>query len=146
MILLFIAGVLLGKSFVPSPPKLQPNIPVLPVAYPDNSNTVVFIRGERWGVWFGAKDEFLNFANVYGLTDCKPKHIFIENGLNYENQRDTFFHELLHAGACGPDGNLKNKYYNSETENGHEGIYKISQFTTELLHTNPELARYFAGQ
>lgn len=138
-IILLSAGFLMGFLAFYHPPTTPVRV------YRDNSAETLFVRGERWYIVIGQKDEVFDMINVIGYTVCGGHTIYIHNGLNYENQRDTIFHELLHAGACG-SADVWNKFYNSETETGHEGIYKISQFTTELLHTNPELARYLAGQ
>jgi hypothetical protein len=71
--------------------------------------------------------------------------IIVRNSLTYGNQRDTVLHELLHAGTCSEDGQVHNLYYNSSSEEAHEGIYKIADYMTSLLHDNPEFARYLAG-
>lgn len=117
-----------------------------PRLYGDMTGTALFIRGTRWSLLVGTKDEELDRESSYGQTDCPNYTIFIRGDLNYENQRDTIFHEALHAGTCDTKGYLHNTYYNSPNALTHEGIYKISQFTTELLSSNPELARYLAGR
>lgn len=116
--------------------------------YANGSATAVFIRGNRWHIRIGYPDtnRFLKIMTSYGNTDCANHIIDVAANLNIGNQRDTILHELYHAGTCDEGGETHNLYWNSDTAYGHEGIYKISQFTTSVLHDNPELARFLIGQ
>jgi len=136
---------IVGLVFWPTPkPVIQVVSPPKPVSYENNSINAVFVRGDRWNILVGTKDDVLQVESAYGYTDCSQQNIYIASSLTYGNQRDTILHELLHAGTCDTDGNLRNTYYNSD--DGHGSIFKIANYISTLLHDNPELARYLAGQ
>lgn len=116
-----------------------------PVLFANTSEQLLFIRGQRWSVQI-QDNVFFRLSGAYGITDCKRKVIYLEPNLEYMAQRDALLHELFHAGTCDEAGVIHNKFWNSESEEGHEGIYKISDFMTSLLHDNPELGRYLIGQ
>jgi len=113
---------------------------------PNKTDITVNLRGVRWGIGIGFRDDILDTLQLYALTNCSKHLIYLRGDLNYENQRDAIIHELLHAGTCDNDGNSHNMFYNSTNEVDHEGIYKIATFLTSLLDGNPELALYLAGQ
>lgn len=125
---------------------LWPSSPSAPKAYINGTSNVVMVRGNRWGIAFGVNDAVLDMLGMYGITDCANKMVYVHGSLNAANQRDAVLHELLHAGTCDEAGKSHNKFYNSETEAGHEGIYKIADYMSTLLHDNPELATYFSGE
>lgn len=140
LVTILIVGILIVGSIF-----LWARKPKTMAVYSDNSAATVFVGSHEWNMVFGGHDKLLDLLNVYSITDCKDKEIFFRSGLSYMNQRDSVYHELLHANTCDDLGNVHNLYYNSDTENGHEGIYKITDFTVTLLHNNPELAHYLAG-
>lgn len=124
---------------------------------------VIFVRGHRWNTAEGLTvisvskgkqetvDEYLDDLGkgekFYGITDCPDNLILIHSNLSRANERDDLMHELLHAGTCdGATGRIDNFYYNSTNEEQHEGIYRISQYITELFHENPELVKYFISE
>jgi hypothetical protein len=92
-------------------------------------------------------DEILNFHHALGETYCQDATILVKKDLPYAEERDTVMHELLHAGTCteSKDGKIDNLYYNSSSQDSHEGIYRIAQYITELEYENPELTHYLAG-
>lgn len=106
----------------------------------------VFIRGHQWGIIENQPtDIFLDKADVYAFTDCTQQAIFVREGMSNANERDTLLHELLHAGTCD-DGKPDNLYWNSTSQESHEGIYKISNYLSELLYENPDLVKYLVGK
>lgn len=119
----------------PAPPPVP--APAVPKVYADGVGEAVFIRGSRWGIVVGKKDEILDVLGMYALTDCPSKRIYVHSSLTIANQRDTILHELLHAGTCDEEGKLHNKFYNSDDEADHAGIYKIANYMSELLHEKP---------
>lgn len=137
----FVLGcVLMLLVMWPSPP------PSAPKVYANATVQMVMVRGNEWAVLFGSEDPILDLAGFYGITDCAHQKIYIHGSLNMANQRDSVLHEILHAGTCDEAGNSHNRFYNSDTDAGHEGIYKIADFMSTLLHDNPELAIYFSGE
>jgi len=108
---------------------------------------ILFIRGHRWVVILD-ETNYMDNHHIFGETNCKDEEILVKSGLTVANQRDTLFHEILHAGTCteSKDGDVNNLYWNSSTPEKHEGIYRLSQYLTELFYENPELVKYLAGQ
>lgn len=117
----------------------------VPTLYPNDSVVSVWVLGNEWRLTFGKHDDILDMLRAYALTDCAHKSINIHNNLTYMNQRNTIFHELLHAATCDEAGQVHNYYFNSTDEDSHGGFYKIADFTTTLLHDNPELAKYLTN-
>lgn len=126
----------------PETPKMvaQPIAAVQP--FENGSGEAIYIRGSRWVLLIGREDEMLDLMGMYGETNCSTKKVYIHGSLDLSNQRDTVIHELLHAGTCDESGHVHNKFYNSENEADHEGIYKIADYFTTLLHDNPDLGKY----
>lgn len=108
--------------------------------------TLIFVRGHQWVVVENKEStKFLTDNNLAGYTDCAQNAIFLTQKETAADERDTLLHELLHAGTC-EDGKSNNLYWNSTTSEDHEGIYKISDYFSDLFYENPELAKYLAGQ
>lgn len=137
----FLLGVLLtfwvGFLFWPSPQK-----PLAPQPYENGYAQFIHIRGSEWTIKIGTEDDLLDLLGMYGITDCATKKVYIHGSLDIANQRVSISHELLHAGTCDETGHVHNKFFNSESETDHEGIYKISEYFTSLLHDNPDLAKF----
>lgn len=114
--------------------------------YGDSSTHFLFIRGNRWTLEVTEQSPFDIFSNAYGFTDCKARKITLKSNLDYTTQRDAIIHEVFHAGTCDTNGKAHNLYWNSSTEISHEGIYRISDYLTQILHDNPEFTNYLAGQ
>jgi hypothetical protein len=138
-LVIFIAGTVFGSLFT-----ARPQNPTLTANFVDGKSYAVFVRGDRWGIQVGKADAMLDMLGMYGITDCRSKKIFVRSALSFENQRNTILHELLHAGTCDEQGLSHNKFYNSDSEENHEGIYKIANYISELLITNPELSPYLS--
>lgn len=84
-----------------------------------------------------------------GATNCGMRHIWIAKGYNGSAERRLLMHELTHAMVCtGADNGFSaaNMYYNSTTNDDHEGIYKFTILWSELLQRNPGLALYLGNQ
>jgi hypothetical protein len=82
-----------------------------------------------------------------GYTRCDTHHIEINEGSG-DKQRETLVHEIFHAYVCNTSDQYFlpfNKYYNSKTETGHEGIDRVAYVITDALSRNPGLAAYLAG-
>lgn len=135
---------LLVYLYVILPPKQTLVVRKLGHTYANGSIETIFIRGDRWSIAVGIFDDVLDNGGFIGYTECEDKTIYVHGSLTYMNQRDTVLHEILHAGTCDTEGNPHNKFFNSDTEAGHEGIYKIAHYMTEVLHDNPELATYLS--
>jgi hypothetical protein len=130
-----------GYVVVQPPPAPEVTTPE-PYVYPDNTQFQIWVHGVRWYVVLGQNDNILRLLNLGALTECKSQVIFVKNGMTAFQQRVSMLHEVLHAGACGANGEINNKYYNSDTQEGHEGIYKISDFMISFIHDNTEFAKY----
>jgi hypothetical protein len=139
----FVLGVLLGVSGLHCFQSAE--VPSHLITYPDLSRHFIFVRGNRWSLEIEGPNDLQKYNNTYGTTDCSTKTIYLEDGLGYLVQRDALLHELLHAGTCDKSGKTHNKFWNSTTEADHEGIYKISDYLSTLLHDNPELSHFLAG-
>lgn len=109
--------------------------------------TTIYIRGHEWSIVTGSpiNDQILESLHFYGLTDCKRRDIFLSDDQPISDERNSLLHELLHAGTCR-DGDVHNLYWNSSSPEAHEGIYRLADYLTDLLHENPELTKYMAGQ
>lgn len=82
---------------------------------------------------------------IVGHTSCSARTIVIaRNGLGIRRQT-ILMHELSHAAVCGDDFHPNNMYYNSTTNEDHEGIYKFAEIWSEMLRRNPALARYMGA-
>lgn len=155
MVVSFAVGGILGYSFVEGTTQTVSKTNEIP--------DIIFVRGHRWNVAQGLTvisgpdgkpetvdavlDELGEKEKFYGITDCPENVILIHSDLSRANERDDLMHELLHAGTCdGATGKIDNFYYNSTDQQQHEGIYKISQYITELFHENPELVKYFISE
>lgn len=135
LVALLIVGVCLGYGLGEKHLHVTSSIP-----------SVIFVRGHRWDVVENADtDKVLDKAGLYAVTDCTQQAIFIQEGLSSGNERDTLLHELLHAGTC-EDGSIHNLYWNSTDEKDHQGIYKISNYLSELLYENPDLVKYLVSR
>lgn len=82
-----------------------------------------------------------------GYTDCARKHIYISR--ESDRKATSIMHEVSHAVVCtdASEGfTVNNMYYNSKTNDGHEGIYAWSDVWSEILQRNPDLANYIVKQ
>lgn len=103
----------------------------------------VYVRGELWRIHQVTDLAIPDNGSVYtGVTDCKEHEILIQIYIPQAIQRETLIHELLHAGTCFDNDDVHNLYWNSKTEEGHEGIYKLGWYLSDLLKENPELTAY----
>ena len=135
---LVVFGFMFGKHFS--------SLPQQTLLFADNSNTAVYVRGDRWAILTGNHDALLNIINAYGITDCANKQIYIANSLSKGNLREVVLHELLHAGTCDNKGQTHNLFYNSSSPENHEGIYKIADYISSLLSNNPDLSKFLSGE
>jgi hypothetical protein len=136
------ALIILALAFVLWPSSPKPVVQVAVQPYKNGYANFIDIRGNKWILKVGTEDEMLDILGMYGITDCATKRVYVHGSLDIVNQRSTITHELLHAGTCDEAGHVHNKFFNSESETDHEGIYKIADYFTTLLHDNPELAKY----
>lgn len=106
----------------------------------------VYVRGHEWNIVRDPYDDaILDMRSEAGETDCKRQDIFIRSHMIEPEQRNALLHELFHAGTC-EDGDVYNLYWNSTSEATHEGIYRIADYLSDLLHENPDLTKYLAGE
>lgn len=147
---ILLTGVLLGgvggwAIFAPLPSAskgptiVAKTIPAIPYS--------IYIRGHAWNIITQDKsnDKIMSVAGVDGLTDCKRHDIFLSDYQSSSSMRNSFIHELLHAGTCA-DGDVHNLYWNSSSEDAHEGIYRLADYLSDLFHENPQLTKYLAGE
>jgi hypothetical protein len=139
----FLVGVLLTVcGFILWPTTPKPVVELVEQPYQNGYAQFIYVRGTKWIFLVGTDDEMLDLMGMYGETNCATKKVYIHGSLDYMNQKNTIVHELLHAGTCDESGHVHNKFYNSESDVDHEGIYKIADYFTTLLHDNPELAKH----
>lgn len=86
-------------------------------------------------------------VGTLGYTRCDTRHIELNSGL--EDKREVLLHEILHAYVCNSSDEYFlpfNKYYNSKSENSHEGFDRIAEVMKDALQRNPQLAAYEVGK
>lgn len=100
------------------------------------------VMGIRWRV---EQVHFPESTGLLALTEC-DKHVLLidPNGVH---PRQSLIHELLHASVCRYNAKTRefesdNLWYNSKTQDGHEGFNNIAGVISELLARNPQLAQY----
>lgn len=103
----------------------------------------VDVLGVQWRV------DVVRFPDpsIQGFTEC-DKHVILMSSVGI-HARQTLIHETLHAAVCHYDAKAKdfipaNLWYNSKTEDGHEGFNNIAGVISELLARNPDLASWEA--
>jgi hypothetical protein len=148
MVICFIAGGLLGYSIkADKTTQATSKTAILNRPIPPRK---VFIRGDEWDIVFGfikmsdgvPIDAYLDKQNAEGATFCAQKIIIIHTGQTLTDERDTMYHELLHAGACVVYPKDDIHFYDSKSRSDHEGFERISSFTVDLFHQNRELEKY----
>jgi len=108
--------------------------------YEDGLPKAIYIVGQRWNVERGTHDEMLDAEEAYGVTFCKEHIILLHSHMAESNTKDTIIHEALHGFVCRADGSLDNDAYSRN--GGHRAIAMFSQYWSELMTTNPELAHF----
>ena len=112
----------------------------------------VVLRGQRWAIFFADDTEegaelgsILKRDKAIAETFCESRIIAVTPNLPIAGERQTIFHELLHASVCGysDDSDEQARYYNSASMEHHDGIDRIASFFSDLIHENPELVAYF---
>jgi len=101
----------------------------------------VDVNGVLWRIQQVSFDGYPH--GLRGITHCNTKTIEVK-ALD-DNPQETLMHELSHAMVCldaSKDFDVNNMYYNSLTNDEHEGIYKYAEMWGSLLQRNPELAAY----
>jgi hypothetical protein len=155
VVILASASATLGYFLSPKP---QPSTPVIKQALyvyeRPSPPKIVYVRGNEWTIYFGyltfpngkSIDDYLNKEQAVGASMCLQQAIMIHTGLPIADERETIFHELLHAGSCDGKSDIPNiQFYNSVSVKNHKGLDRFSGFTLDLLRENPELARYLIG-
>lgn len=119
----------------------------VPYFNPSGIPNLIQVNGQWWYIIEGTiKNDDLAEKGADGYTDCSNNVIWLRSQVPLVKKRSDIVHELLHAGACGkPDDWWNNKAANGATQDGHLGIYRTSIFITEVLHENPELTKFIAG-
>jgi hypothetical protein len=86
-----------------------------------------------------------NSLGFLAYTRCEVRRIEVKTDV--ADKREAVMHEILHAYTCQDsktDFDVENFYYNSKTENGHEGYDRIAAVVADALQRNPSLAAYLA--
>ena len=86
-----------------------------------------------------------NSQGFIAYTACEVRRIQIRN--DDQDHRETLIHEILHAYTCQDSKtgfDVENFYYNSKTENGHEGYDRIGMVVADAMLRNPSLAAYLS--
>lgn len=104
------------------------------------------INGVNWVI---EKDPLMlgDAARLIGRTDCRGHRIYVRSSAGVD-VRSVLFHELSHAMVCfsGPEGTgADNLYFNSLTNDAHEGIYNYTDAWRETFKRNPGLGSYLGG-
>ena len=95
------------------------------------------INGQSWTV---APNAFSDDPMLSGETDCDKHYIWYQPTNDFDDLKNTLWHEVFHAGACAQGGW---KYWNSESNSGqHSGIYHIADFLTQFQKDNPEFIEW----
>jgi hypothetical protein len=106
------------------------------------------IRGERWGVFQINKKSPKDGRMAETDCDNHEINIYLPSFRTKDQIRQSLFHELLHAGACGkePEG-LDSIYWNSYSDAPaeHNGIDRLSSYLEDLFRSNPDLEKYLFG-
>lgn len=107
---------------------------------------LLFINGQRWYVasdrdW----DIHLTLGHRMAETQCERNVIAIRTDLIESNKKDSLLHEIFHAGACNQPEKEQYTFYNSTDEESHPGFERAANVIYTVLHDNPELTRYLAG-
>jgi hypothetical protein len=108
--------------------------------------TMVDVNGINWRIQTVTNIGGPN-SGTMGLTDCSIRRIWISD--ESKRKPTVLMHELTHAAVCMDaltGFKVNNMYYNSESNDGHEGIYRFTNIWAEILIRNPKLALYESGQ
>jgi len=94
--------------------------------------TTVDVNGVNWSV-----EVTENLPPSYnGYTTCQTRHIEISS--KARSPHTVLMHELMHAMVCQDSAHnftVNNLYYNSKTNEDHEGIYKTSELWGRVVAT-----------
>jgi hypothetical protein len=100
------------------------------------------INGRSWFLYDVEKESdkslksYLERQGAVGVTDCKHYQILYTS--TSTDLRNTLWHEIFHAGACPGDST----YWNSKSDDDHQGIYKLAAFVQGFTRSNPEFMRW----
>jgi hypothetical protein len=117
------------------------------IYYNDNGMPkIIYIDGDLWYIIESSIKDDKSAIGADGYTDCSNRNIWIRPNLPIHLVRQDIVHELMHAGACDkPSDWWNNKAANSANQIDHEGIYHTGLFLSQVLHDNPELTKFIAG-
>lgn len=103
----------------------------------------VNVNGILWEIHFFHGElpagPFSDPSKLLGNTDCATHVISIDDRTS--DAQIVLVHELTHAMVC-VGGNPDNMYYNSTSNDTHEGVYHLADVWTEVLRRNRQLAVY----
>jgi hypothetical protein len=116
--------------------------PALPARVDLPNRMELNINGKSWVLYDVEKEtdksfkEFLEMKHAQATTDCDHNQILYTS--TSTDLRNTLWHEIFHAGACPADST----YWNSKSDDDHQGIYKLASFIEGFTRSNPEFLKW----